>query len=157
MNIRVAKNTPKVKNVDFPHSLRFLGYYRWYGNGEWRMGKTNIFDFWRILGHPNEHIAEIHLTIMLPLMLKKVKRILKFDKSDDKVIQCTECKFKLSLENEIQIHKTEKHLYVCQFINSVAKQIHLLYLSLALSRVDVNCLQYFRQDSPTDFQIRKSR
>ena len=27
--IRVAQNTPKVKNDLFPHSLRFLGYHRW--------------------------------------------------------------------------------------------------------------------------------
>ena len=26
---RVAQNTPKVKNIGFPHFLRFLGYHRW--------------------------------------------------------------------------------------------------------------------------------
>ena len=27
--VRVAQNTPKVKNDLFPHSLRFLGHHRW--------------------------------------------------------------------------------------------------------------------------------
>ena len=69
-------------------------------------------------------------------------------KPDEKVFQCDECTYKSSSENGIKIHKTKKHVHVCQFCyqkfkNSVDKSNHVS-----------GCSSYYDPPSPIMSPIR---
>ena len=87
----------------------------------------------------NEHTVEIHSNIegnneteseaVSTVEISDVNSE-KLSKSDDKVFHCNNYNFKSSSEHGIQIHKTKKHIHVCQFCykkitNSVEKSNHV--------------------------------
>ena len=91
-------------------------------------------------GKLNEHIGEKHdnqegndqsITEAASDTKTTENNISNLDNSYEKSFQCDECNFKSSSENGVKIHKTKKHIHVCQFCykrfsNSVEKSEHVV-------------------------------